>query len=311
MKFVRAARVAIGGVASAAVVLIPAPGVAGATTVPFTDQNAHGYIGFCNASGQPITSGSLLDAPFVWTAASSTPAPSGYAQGKATLYVFQPRQNVPAAEWSGEQVSGSSSYTNPSHPMAQATSKDPPLISVDGAFPPKWDGLYQLRIYFTGANLLPYTSSYPASVIRVVGNKWSVVQGGTVACDSGKATSNEVVALDKPSLKTPQSGTVTQGTAQGSVAGNSSTLGSAASADAKSGSLSGSSNSARTGASGSLAAAEPVGAGARKGGGISGGTIAAIALIAAAALTGGGAGLTLWRRRSTVHSGGGPVPTGL
>lgn len=314
MSFTNPVRAVIAGMAVAAAVVVPTGGVASASTVPFTDQNAKGYIGLCNEAGQSITSGSLLDDPFVWTAVSSTPAPSGYAQGKATLYVFQPRQNVPPGEWSGQQVTGSASYTNPSHPMAQATSGDAPLISVDGAFPPKWNGLYQLRMYFTGVNLEPYTQTYPATVIQVSGNKWSVVQGGNVPCNSGKATSSEVVDLNKPGLQTPQSVAVTPGTVRGAANSSQSSTtshsSSAGSAAAPSGNQGGPSNSgSQSGGQSGLSASEHLSVGAGKGG-MSGGAIAAIALIGAAALAGGGAGLVLWRRRTAGHPGGGPVPTG-
>lgn len=310
MKFIQPARVVIAGIAAASVV-VATHGTASASSVPFTDPNANGYVGLCNESGQPITSGSTLDDPFVWTALSSTPAPAGYAHGRATLYVFQPRQNVPPGEWSGQQVTGSSSYTNPNHPMAQATSGDAPLISVDGAFPPQWNGLYQLRMYFTGVNLEPNTQSYPATVIRVSGEKWSVVQGGRVACNSGKAFSSEVSSLNKPSLQTPQSVIVTPGTVRGATSGLSSSSGQGGAGGTQSPSQGGSSKGpGQSDGSNALPATEPVGA-AGKGGGMSGGTIAAMALISAAVLAGGGAGLTLWRRRNTPRRPGGrPVPAG-
>lgn len=313
MKWTAPARAALAGVAVAAAAVVPAVGAASATNVPFTDHNAVGYIGLCNTFGQSITSGSLLDDPFVWTAVSSAPAPSGYEQAKATLYVFQPRQNVDPGQWSGEQVTGSSTFTNPSHPMVQATSGDTPLISVDGAFPPRWNGLYQLRIYFTGVNLEPYTQHYPATVIQVTGNKWSVVQGGTVPCNSGKATSSEVAGLNDPSLKTPQSVPVVRGAVPG--APNSSQVGfHSASSSTSPGAVPGAqaSGSGATAAagnparSGGLAAGGRVGTATGKSGGLSGGTIAALVLIGVAVLAGGGAGLALWRRRTT----GEPVPTG-
>ena len=55
------------GVATAGSGLFTAPAgtAAEATTAPYTDPNAVGYIGLCNQAGQQITTGSVTSTPFV------------------------------------------------------------------------------------------------------------------------------------------------------------------------------------------------------------------------------------------------------
>ena len=88
-----------------------------------------GYVGLCNQAGQQITTGSVSATPFVARAVSSQAAPAGYngANGTATLMAFLPVQSLPAGDWSGEQITASSIYTNPQSPMAEGTAQDAPL----------------------------------------------------------------------------------------------------------------------------------------------------------------------------------------
>jgi hypothetical protein len=196
---------------------------ASAATVPFSDPNAKGYIGLCDRNGHPVTSGSLDDIPFVWTAVSSTPAPTGYEHGKATLYAYQPRQHVAPSQWEGRMLTASSSFTNPAHPMAQATNGDSPLLWFVQAFPPQWNGLVQLRMFYSAANSSVDLSPYPATVLQVSGNRWSEISGGGVPCNVGKAVSAETVDLPASELVSPQTIKVFNSPAGGSSSGPSTT----------------------------------------------------------------------------------------
>ncbi|MBV9098444.1 MAG: DUF916 domain-containing protein [Frankiaceae bacterium] len=246
---------AIVGATVAAVVASAVPtGVAHADSnapVPYTDRNAHGYLGLCDAHGHSIHGGSLTDQPFVWKALSSAPAPNGYGgpRAKATLYAFQPRQGVDPGDWSGEQLTGSSTFSNPKHPAAQSTGADQPLISFVGGYPPNWQGLIQLRMYFSAPDTPPYLSTYPATDIRVSGNRWQVVRGGDVACASSQGKSGEVNLLPAKRLASapvrvvnpakPGASPATSpgaGTSAGGGAPNSDSRNSAATANASSGS---------------------------------------------------------------------------
>ena len=192
-----------------AAALLTAPvASADAPAVPFVDKNVSGALGFCDKTGHEITSGPLDTAPFAWFAAASTAAPSGYGKGKATLYAFQPIKDVDPGNWSGRQLTGSSSFSNAKVPMASGTVLDPALGDFVAAFPPRLDSLVQLRMYFNAPDLTQYRNSYPAAVLKVTSTTWTLVQGGGVNCTAGTAVSNEVAALPasdfaKPARPTP------------------------------------------------------------------------------------------------------------
>jgi len=245
-----------------------APAVA-ASSVPFNDVNASGYIGLCDKDRHPVTSGSVYDQPFVWTAVSSAPAPKGYARGKAVLVAFQPRKDVDPGEWSGRQLTASSTFTNPKHPMSQATYADDPLLFFVQAFPPKWDGLVQLRMYFSAPDTMPHRAPYPATTIRITGDRWTLVSGGTAACAAGKATSIESRSLPKSALASPQPLKVGTSAPGASVVTPAAALGSGDRASAAGG----------------------------------GADLVTVGLVALPVLGGGAGGLVFWRRRRSPVGG--------
>ena len=175
-------------------------------TVPYTDPNAVGSIGLCNQAGQQITSGSISTTPFAWRAVSTQPAQAPYdnAGRTADLVVYQPQQDLPAGDWSGTQLTASSSYTNPANPMAAATDGDQSLQGIIEAYPPRWDGFLQLRMYLSTAGHEPYEATYPTLNIQVTGDTWQAVGGSPVNCASGTAVSIESVLL-RPSTTTSTS----------------------------------------------------------------------------------------------------------
>jgi hypothetical protein len=185
---------AVATLAASTVWVAPA---ASANPVPFTDPNAHGYIGLCDKNGHQITSGNIGTAPLAVLAVSSAPAPAGYTAGygKAVVNVYQPREGTEPGEWSGKGLTAGSTFTNTAHPMAEGTGLDPALVDFTSVFIPKWDGLVQLRMYFGAINRPEHTIPYPATVLQVKGNTWTVVDGGTVDCHAGTATSVEHKAL--------------------------------------------------------------------------------------------------------------------
>jgi hypothetical protein len=178
---------------SALVVLTGATAVGADPTVPYTDPNAVGYIGLCNQAEQQITSGTLSTTPFVWRAVSSQPAPAQYngADGTAILSAYLPMLGLPPGDWSGEQLTASSRYSNPQSPMAQATAKDVPLQDFIEDYPPKWDGFVQLRLYLGATNQPAYVQHYPVLNLEISGDTWTAVGGGPVNCSAGSAESLE------------------------------------------------------------------------------------------------------------------------
>ncbi|UQX88399.1 LPXTG cell wall anchor domain-containing protein [Jatrophihabitans telluris] len=172
---------------------------AAADSLPYTDPVAKGVIGLCGVDGKPLTAGNIHDKPFVWRAVSSVPAGNslGGSGRVATLLAFQPRPNTVSAQWNGDTLTATSSYTNPAAPMAQATKIDFTLADFLNEYPAMVDGLIELRMYFGARGVGTDTSSYPATDIRITGDTWSVVRGGAVDCGSGSATSSELAALGK------------------------------------------------------------------------------------------------------------------
>ncbi len=163
--------------------------------VPYTDPSSSGYLGLCNQAGQQVTSGSINAAPYAWLAASSVPAKAPYSgSGRtATLYAFLPLQGFPPGDWSGQTMTAASSYSNPTVPMAAGTSRDPSLKDFIEAYPPKWDGFVQLRMYVDTTDQPASTKHYPTLNIQVTGETWHAVGGGPVNCEAGTATSAEVM----------------------------------------------------------------------------------------------------------------------
>ena len=185
------------------VFLAPSVGAQASSPAPLSDPSAHGFVGLCNKQNHQITSGNVGDQPFVWKAVSSVPLPKGYPAKltKTQLLAFQPRPQTSPGEWSGQQLTASSSFSNPVHPMAQATKGDPLLLYFIQAFPPRMNGLIQLRMYFTAPNKQPYSIQYPATTIQVTGNTWKVIGSGTVDCAAGTAVSAETINLTPAAIQ--------------------------------------------------------------------------------------------------------------
>jgi hypothetical protein len=176
---------------------------AAATAAPYTDPNVVGYIGLCNESGQQITSGSVSAAPFVWRAVSSQAAPAPYdgAGGTAILNAYLPMESLAPGNWSGEQLTASTRYSNPLSPMAQATARDVPLEDFLQDYPPEWDGFIQLRLFLGVQNQPADVQHYAALDVQISGDTWTAIGGGPVNCNAGTAVSLETV-LAPPSTTT-------------------------------------------------------------------------------------------------------------
>jgi hypothetical protein len=89
--------------------------------------------------------------------------------------------------------------------MAAATDGDQSLQSIIEAYPPRWDGFLQLRMYLSTAGHEPYEATYPTLNVQVTGDTWQAVGGSPVNCASGTAVSIESVLL-APSTTTSTTG---------------------------------------------------------------------------------------------------------
>ena len=208
-RFARPARAAVIlaalalGALSASAPFAAASPTSASFKVPFKDTSIDGKLTLCNEHNQAVTSGTLGTIPFVWKAISSAAPPKGYGAkgGKATLFAFQPIQYVDPGNWSGMQLTGSSLYTNTDHPVAQSTIADLPLIDMVRGYPPHWDGLIELRMLFTAPRQMQIQSPYPAAVLQITGDTWTMVWGGGGSCSQGKGVSDETVYLSKAKLQ--------------------------------------------------------------------------------------------------------------
>lgn len=299
MRTVARALSALLAVGLLACVSIALAGAAGASeTAPYSDPSAVGYIGLCDAAGQQITSGSVNATPLAARAVSSVAAPPPYNNGDRTaiLLAYQPRQGLPSGEWSGEEMTASSRYSNPAHPMVAATAADDSLENFIQDFPPSWDGFVELRIYLGTEDAETYSVHYPALNLQVTGDTWHAVGGGPVDCHSGTSVSIESILLPKKQTTTPSTlppgahGTSTTTTT--SAGGTPSTT---------SGSPAGSSNSgSSSGQGGNLVATTRPSS-----------NVPIVLLVLAALVVGVAAGLLIARRRrpATVGSSSGPPST--
>jgi hypothetical protein len=195
-------------VATIGVVLIaslwPVVPIASASSVPFHDQYSNGLITLCGQNGQRVTSGDTRDEPFAWDAVASSPAPARYQKGLAYLYAYQPLLYLDPGDWSGEQLTDGSWYSNGQHPIAAATNRDIPMVWFVQAFPAHWNGYVELRMLLSVPGEPPITSPYPTAIIQVKGYHWTLIQGGTTPCDSGTARTLESQISPNANLSTPR-----------------------------------------------------------------------------------------------------------
>jgi hypothetical protein len=222
--------------------------------MPYSDPNQAGLLTLCNEKLQPITHGSISTVPFVWRAVASVAAPS-YMRIKgatATLVAYQPRPYTPAGAWSGTDLSAGAVYSNPGHPMAQLTPVDFPLSQMTGMFPPIWDHLIELRLYLGAPNRSPDVMGYAAADIQVIGNTWTMVEGGDASCTDGTAVSREV-QLGIPGASRTAAPGATTGAEPAAKTGSASpaAAGAASSASTGSGATAADSDSAASSSSGS------------------------------------------------------------
>jgi len=184
-------------IASAGVVQAPKvvhDGSLASSHLPYTDPGQAGLLTLCGPDNKPITHGNINTKPFVWRAVGNVAAPKAYRvkNAVAQMFAYQPRPYTPAEAWSGLPIVAGSVYSNPDHPMIQSTPIDEPLSWFTKFFPPVWDHLEELRLYLGAPGTQEDTLGFAAADLVINGNTWTMVQGGTSGCTSGKAVSREV-----------------------------------------------------------------------------------------------------------------------
>lgn len=280
---------AVGIVLAGTVLAFPAQ----AASVPYTDSRVQGYLSLCDAAGKPITGGQTATTPFVAAAIGSTAAPAPYnvKGATATLYAYQPRQQIDPGEWSGEQLTGSAQFSSSAHPMAVSTLLDSSLADFVADFPPKWDGFVQLRIYLSAPNQSVYSLKYDAADIQVTGSTWKVIRGGSALCGTGTATSNEDHLI--PQQLASASASASRAAAAAAVSGASNAP-TSSTANAASSAAAGASAEESASASRSSSGAVPTASAADKGSSSDTAEIAGLGV--AVVIVAAGGGIFWWRR---------------
>ena len=114
----------------------------------------------------------------------------------ATLTAYLPMQVLPPGDWSGEQLTASSRYSNPANPMAAATSKDVPLETFHPGLPSGVGRVHPTpHVFWAPPIRRPTNVHYPTLDIQVTGDTWQAFGGGPVNCNSGTSESIETVLL--------------------------------------------------------------------------------------------------------------------
>lgn len=200
------------GIACAAALTAVGSAHAAGTTPPWEpDRSSVGGLVFYNSSGEAITSGSINDAPIAAYVQGTAAIRAG--DTKATLYGYLPVSGQVPGQWSGEQMSASTTYPPATHPGNVSTtlpvltgaSDDESIATLAADFPNTdtssdgYAGVYQLRLRTTAAGS-PANVTYDEADILISGTTWSVLY------TKGAGTSTSTTLKVKPS------GTVTSGT---------------------------------------------------------------------------------------------------
>ena len=165
---------------------------------PLPLKTQAGGLVFFNATGHPITSGSITSQPLAAYVEGTSVLNSANTQ--ATLFAYTPTNGVPAGKWSGSQLGGTTHYPNASAPSPLNTSPlpvftgaatDTPLETYIAQFPNttttnSYAGLYVLRLKTS----TPAGKSYDAADIKVTGTTWSVVYPTSVTTVTASPTTS-------------------------------------------------------------------------------------------------------------------------
>jgi hypothetical protein len=158
------------------------------------DASSIGSLAFFNAAGNVITSGNISDVPFASYVQASHAGRAG--DNKATLFGYLPKNGVPIGSWTGEAISGSPTYPDPTAPAPLNTSPLP-LVSLGsgdetiailaGNLPntatDAYQGLYQLRLKTSGPGQ-PAGTTYDSADIQITGSTWTQVYPAPAATTS-------------------------------------------------------------------------------------------------------------------------------
>ncbi|HVX20616.1 MAG TPA: Ig-like domain repeat protein [Acidimicrobiales bacterium] len=220
----------LAGGAAATVGVALAPTTAGATDTPpwEPDASSVGGLTFYDSSGNVITSGSTASGGLGAYVEGSATVRSG--DTKATLFAYTPVSGQSPGQWSGSQLSLSTTYPNTgAHPPLN-TSTLPVVTGPDGntslasyiaLFPNTgtgtYAGLYQLRLKTSGTGR-SFTTTYDSADISVSGSTWTLVYPPPSTTPTVTASVTPTASVHGQSVTYSATVTGSLGTATGSVA---------------------------------------------------------------------------------------------
>lgn len=156
-----------------------------AVDVPYDDAQSAGLLTLCSADGEPVTGGGLQDRPFADVVVGDTgiPAELDATGAVGTVFVYQPRAGVSTTEFSGTALTAAAELGDPGSPAVPVTEDAWTLGDFVTAYPADDDGFVQLRLYLgtPGAGTLS-DHPYDTADLRVVGDRWELVRGGSASC---------------------------------------------------------------------------------------------------------------------------------
>jgi hypothetical protein len=153
--------------------------------VPYDDPQAAGLLTLCSADGKAVTGGKVGVHPFVGAVLGRTGVPSGVDPkgAVATLFAYQPRIGVEVSEFSGTPITAAGALTDPARPAVAVTKDAWSVGDFVTAFPATDDGYVQLRLYLGTADAGTLTENpYDTADLRVDGDSWALVRGGSASC---------------------------------------------------------------------------------------------------------------------------------
>ena len=154
-------------------------------TVPYDDAQSAGLLTLCSADGKAVTEGRVKDRPFVDVVLGATALPADLdpSGAVATLYAYQPREGVATGEFSGNAITAANELTDPDHPAALVPENAWSVGDFVSAFPATYDGYVQLRLLLGTPEAGTLSDKpYDTADLRVDGDRWELVRGGTDSC---------------------------------------------------------------------------------------------------------------------------------
>ena len=143
---------------------------------------------------KPVTEGSVEDQPFADVVVGATALPSELdpAGAVATLFAYQPREGISASEFSGAPLTAAGELADPERPAVRVTEDVWSVGDFVTAFPATYDGYVQLRLYLgTPAAGTLSENPYDTADLRVDGDRWELVRGGSSSCADALASCSD------------------------------------------------------------------------------------------------------------------------